>query len=161
MTGRERQPEGKETLIFSTPEEAQEFKEQVGERMRRESGPGVVRQREAVGQEVAREFARQGEAVGTLSRPWEHTREEHAEVQGLVNMAFDQDLAMALGRARKSGNYPRNVDLLHDVLTGELYEAIQQRGINRQKVFSWPVKTGVIIIVVTLLLIFILFIISA
>ena len=161
MTGPEREPREKETLIFSEPEQAREFAERVGERAHRDSTPGVVRRREAVGQEVANELARQGEAADVLSRPWEHTGVEHKEAQELVDMAFDQDLSVALKKARASDNYPRNIDLLHDVLTSELYEILQQRGINRQPLKSWPVTMGIIAVIVFLLCVWLLLFFSA
>jgi len=161
MAGQEREPREKETLIFSTPERAREFAERVSERARRESGPGVTRRREAVGREVAAELLRQGEAADVLSRPWEHTGAEHKEVQGLVDMAFDQDLSVALKKARGSDNYPRNIDLLHDVLTSELYEILQQRGINRQPLRSWPVVTGMAVMAVVIILAWLLLVLSS
>lgn len=160
MAGQEREPREKETLIFSEPERAREFAERVSGRARRESGPGVTRGREAVSQEVAAELLKQGEAADVLSRPWEHTGAEHKEVQGLVDMAFDQDLSAALKRARGSGTYPRNIDLLHDVLTSELYEILRERGINRQPLRSWPVMAGVAVAAVVLLLVWLLLALS-
>lgn len=161
MAGQERERRERETLIFSTPEWAREFAERVSGRARRESGPGVTRGREAVGQEVANELTRQGETADVLSRPWEHTTAEHKEVQGLVDMAFDQDLSAALKKARGSDNYPRNIDLLHDVLTSELYEILQQRGINRQPLKSWPVVTGMAVMAVVIILAWLLLVLSS
>jgi hypothetical protein len=160
MAGQEREKRELETLVFRGPEQAREFAERVDERSRRESGPGAVRQQEAVGQEVAAEMARHGEAATVLSQPWEHTREEHEEVQGLVDMAFEQDLSVALKKARASESYPRNIDLLHDVLTSQLYEILQQRGINKQPLKSWPVITGTVVIVVVIMLIGLLLVLS-
>ncbi len=151
MTGPEREPREKETLIFSEPERAREFAERVSERARRGSTPGVVRRREAVAQEVAAELARQGEAADVLSRPWEHTAAEHKEVQELVDMAFDQDLSAALKKARASEDYPRNIDLLHDVLTSELYEMLQQRGINKQRIgFGTYLVLAILVVILSL-----------
>lgn len=161
MAGQERERRERETLIFPTPERAREFAERVGERARRESGPGVKRRREAVSQEVAAELLKQGEAADVLSRPWEHTAAEHKEVQELVDMAFDQDLSAALKKARRSGTYPRNIDLLHDVLTSELYGILQQRGINRQPLKSWTVIMGIIAVIVFLLCVWLLLFFSA
>lgn len=160
MTGQEREPGERETLVFRGQEQAREFAERVDERSRRESEPGVVRQREAVGQEVAAEMARHGEAATVLSQPWEHTKEEHEEVQGLVDMAFEQDLSVALKKARASESYPRNIDLLHDVLTSQLYEMLQQRGINKQSLKSWPVVAGAVVVVVVLLIVLLLTVLS-
>lgn len=161
MAGQEREPRERETLIFPTPERAREFAERVSERARRESGLGVKRDREAVSQEVAAELLRQGEASSVLSRPWEHTAAEHKEVQELVDMAFDQDLSAALKKARRSEDYPRNIDLLHDVLTSELYEILQQRGINRQSLKSWPVVTGMAVMAVVIILAWLLLVLSS
>lgn len=160
MAGQEREPRERETLIFPTPERAREFAERVSERARRESGLGVTVKREAVSREVAAEFLKQGEASDVLSRPWEHTAAEHREAQELVDMAFDQDLPEALKRARRSEDYPRNIDLLHDVLTSELYEILRQRGINRQPLKSWPVMAGVAATAVVLLLVWLLLALS-
>ncbi len=159
MPRQERQPEELETLIFSTSEEADQFVERVEERSRRESKPGVARRREAVSEEVGRELEGRGEPAGVLARPWEHTRQEHEEVQGLVNTAFEEDIAAALKRARASRHYPRVIDLLHDVLTTELYESILQRGLNKQKIFSWPTKAAVAVIAVTAVIIIVLFLV--
>lgn len=161
MAGQEREPREKETLIFSTPERAREFAERVSGRARRESGSGVTMRREVVGREVADLLLKQGEAADVLSRPWEHTGVEHKEVQELVDMAFDQDLSAALKKARGSDNYPRNIDLLHDVLTSELYEILQQRGINRQSLKSWPVIMGIVVVFVFLLGVWFLLFFSA
>ncbi len=151
----ERTPRERETLIFDRPEAARRFAERVAERLRRTARPGVQRGREMVAEAVAEEFAAHGEAAG-LTQPWQHTKEEHTEVQQLVDVAFARDLPAALRQARASAAYPRNIDLLHDVLTGELYAILQQRGLNRQRWDTWPAVTGVLVIVLATLMVFLL-----
>lgn len=146
--GRERTPQERETLLFPTREEAQAWTEKVAEQEAAASRPGVRRGREVVAEAVAREFERQGEAVGSLTHPWEHSAAEHTEVQHLVDTAFAKDLGAALRVARGSDAYPRNIDLLHDVLTTEMYETIRTHRLNRQpvRVGVW-VTVGVIVLV--------------
>lgn len=139
-----------ESLIFSSPQEAGDFRQRVegaleAEKKRR---MGLDERREVVGEQVAAEFAREGEAVDVIKEPWEHTQEEHAEVQELVNLAYAQDLAAALKKARSSPNYPRNVDLLHDVLTSQMYEGLVAAGINKQPVAGWIVGLVVLVLMV-------------
>jgi len=136
----ERTAHERETLIFPTPEAAQEWREQFGERLNRQEGRAVRRRRELLREELARQFEQQGEGVGLISHPWEHTQEEHVEVQHLVDVAFARDLPAALRQARASEFYPRNIDLFHDVLTTEMYELLQEHRLNRQ-----PLSLGVII----------------
>lgn len=155
----ERTPRERETLIFDRPEAARRFAERVAERLRRTARPGVKRGRETVAEAVAEEFASHGEAA-SLTQPWEHTREEHKEVQELVDVAFARDLPAALRQARASAAYPRNIDLLHDVLTGELYAILQQRGLNRQRWDTWPAAAGVLIIVSATLIVFLLLLLA-
>lgn len=135
---KERTLHERETLLFPTREEAQAWTEKVAEQAAATSRPGVRRDREVVAEAVAREFERQGEAVGSLTHPWEHSAAEHTEVQQLVDTAFAKDLGAALRAARGSDYYPRNIDLLHDVLTTEMYETIRTRRLNRQ-----PVRVGI------------------
>lgn len=130
----ERTPQERETLIFPTPDEAKGWMEGMAERLGHESGRGVRRRREIVQEEVSRQFERHGEGVGMIIRPWEHTPAEHEEVQKLVDVAFSKDLAVALRQARGSTNYPRNIDLFHDVLTTEMYELMREHGLHRQSV---------------------------
>lgn len=153
----ERGPRERETLIFDRPEAARRFAERVAERMARTSRPGVRRGREVIAEAVAEEFAAQGEAA-SLTQPWQHTREEHTEAQRLVDVAFARDLPAALKQARSSASYPRNIDLLHDVLTGELYAILQQRGLNRQRWDAWPTVAGVLVVVTATLIVFFLLI---
>jgi len=148
MRRSEKEPRSGETLIFGTPEEAREFAEGVEKRARRENLSGARRRREVVAEELAGEFAKQGEDVSLYTQPWEHTEDEHEEVQKLVDLAFLEDLPIALRRARKSDSYPRNIDLLHDVLTGQMYELMVKRGINKQ-----PVKQSVVIVLTALALV--------
>lgn len=152
-TPQERTPRERETLIFRKPEQAEAFAERVGERVHQESGKGVTRRREVVAEEVSAEFDRHGEAVTVLSRPWEHTKEEHDEVQLLVDLAFEEDLPASLRQIQKSDNYPRVLDLFHDVLTGEMYKLLQERGLNRQPATAWPIYAGVGTLVVLLLIV--------
>ena len=129
---RERTPREQATLIHETPEQGQELAEGVQERLRQEADGGRARGREVVGAAVAEEFAAEGESVETVREPWEHTPAEHEEVQALADLAFAKDLPAALQQARKSEHYPRNVDLLHDVLTGELYDLLREHALHRQ-----------------------------
>ncbi len=136
------------TLIFKTPSEAQEFAERVSAKSIYAASPGVARPREILAEEVAAEMARYGESVGSLYQPWEHTKEEHEQVQKLVDIAFIEDLPAALRRAKKSEHYPRIIDLLHDVLTGEMYEALTKRELNKQKIINKQAVLAAIIIMI-------------
>jgi hypothetical protein len=146
---RERTPHERETLIFPSSDEAKGWLERVGERLSREDRRSVRRRRELLGEELARQFERHGEGVGLIPRPWEHTQEEHVEVQKLVDLAFERDLPAALKVARGSDFYPRNVDLLHDVLTTEMYELLQEHKLNRQPI-SWGILLSVTILVLAM-----------
>lgn len=151
MPSHERTPQERETLIFSNPEAAQAFRERVEGRLSHDQRSGVGRSRELVAEEVAAEFAKEGEAVASLRQPWEHTPQEHHEVQQLVNVAFAKDLKAALTQARQSESYPRNLDLLHDVLTGEMYKLISDQRVNKQPTAIWALAiTGIVILVVFL-----------
>lgn len=154
---RERTSQERETLIFPTREAAQEWQEQFGEQLRRGEGRVVRRRRELLREELAREFERQGEGVGLIAQPWEHTTQEHAEVQHLVDIAFARDLPAALKAARSSEHYPRNIDLFHDVLTTEMYELLQEHKLNRQPL-SLPLLLTVITVVAALVVMLWLFI---
>ena len=129
--GRER-----ETLMYSTPEEAQAWRERVQEKIRNEAGKSVQRPREVVAEQLAHEFANEGQGV-SLSRPWEHSAAEHAEAQELVDITFAVDLPAALKHAKRSPNWPRNIDLFHDVLTTEMYELVREHKLNQQPVTGW------------------------
>ncbi|PIT97790.1 MAG: hypothetical protein COT71_04180 [Candidatus Andersenbacteria bacterium CG10_big_fil_rev_8_21_14_0_10_54_11] len=129
---RERTPRERETLIFQTPEEAADFREDVGERLARERRGGVRRERETVAEAVADELERFGEGVAMVYRqPWDHSEEEHTAAQQLVDLAFEQDLPAALAAARRRADFPRIVDLFHDVLTGQLYDLLRQQGMTK------------------------------
>ena len=132
--GRERSPQERETLIFSSPEQAQEFAERVDESSRQEKVRGVKRRREMVAEAVEDEFIRQGETVNSYLQPWEHNKAEHEEAQRLVDEAFEKDLSAAIKKAQDSDSYPRNLDLFHDVLIGEMYDLLIKRGLNKQPV---------------------------
>jgi hypothetical protein len=136
-TPHERTPQERETLMFPNPEEAREFSERAHERLQREQQPGLKRDREIVGEEVAQEFERRGEPVEIIREPWDHTHEEHEEVQTLIDTAFEKDLGVALRKAKHSPHYPRNLDLFHDVLTSQMYELITQRQLNKQPLAIW------------------------
>lgn len=133
----ERRPSNEqETLIYSTPERAAILREGLQEKLQTPTS-GVRREREVVAEALADEFAQEGYGVTALSHPWEHTAAEHAEVQGLVDLTFTKDLRTALAAARKSPNWPRNLDLFHDVLTTELYELVREHNLNRQPLVGW------------------------
>lgn len=149
VESKERTLHERETLLFPTREEAQAWTEKVAEQAAATARPGVRRDREVVAEAVAQEFEKHGEAVsGSLARPWEHSAVEHAEVQQLVDTAFAKDLGAALRAARGSDAYPRNIDLLHDVLTTEMYEAMRTHHLNRQ-----PMKVGLIVTIGVLMLV--------
>lgn len=149
----ERTSHERETLIFQNPEGAQQFRERVEGRLSRDQKPGIQRQREALAEEIATEFEREGEGTATLKTPWEHTLPEHEEVQRLVNTAFAKDLKAAIKEARQSSHYPRNLDLLHDVLTGEMYKLLTEHKVNKQTVHMWVIA---IVSVFAALLLFII-----
>jgi len=154
--GRERSPQERETLIFSSPEQAQEFAERVEDSARQEKVRGAKRQREVVAEAVAGEFVKQGEAVDSYVQPWGHNKEEHEEAQSLVNEAFEKNLSVAIKKAQSSDNYPRNLDLFHDVLIGEMYELLVNRKLNKQSVNNRAVivlSVVVIVLVIILLLV--------
>lgn len=154
MSPLEKAPRSNETLIFPTAEDAGEFRERVENRVNKPRPKKDVRS--AVSDELTQEFEKAGEVPSTLHQPWEHTPEEHTEVQSLVNEAFQKDIASALAMARKSGHYPRNIDLLHDVLTNEMYQALVERKANKQPMLVWVI-TILSITLVTLFLIIIFF----
>jgi hypothetical protein len=133
----ERSQRARETLLFAQPEQAQAFAHEVGEKLQRQQGDTVRRDREIVGEAVAQQFDAAGEVTSSLREPWEHTAAEHEEVQKLVDVTFARDLSAALRVARQSDTYPRNIDLFHDLLTGELYQLVQQHKLNRQPLGGW------------------------
>lgn len=150
----ERSTYEKETLIFPNQEAAQSFREDVGEQLAQPAPAGVRRDKETVAAAVAKEFEQHGEAVGTIKEPWLHTPAEHEEVQQLVDVAFRRDLGAAIKQARQSQHYPRNLDLLHDVLTGEMYDLLREGGLNRQALGGWVIllMAVVLITIIALLL---------
>jgi predicted ATPase len=127
----------RETLVFKTPEEAQEFAERVEGKLEQEQGEEVKQGREIVREELGRVMEAAGEGSAALRQPWQHSAEEHMEAQQLVEVAFEDDLLAALKRAQKSANYPRNIDLLHDILTEQLYEAVARRRLNKVSLKKW------------------------
>jgi len=143
----ERSPHEQETLIFPSQEEAKGWAERVGDRLKREDRRGVSKRREVVAEEVAKEFERYGEGVGTVPLPWEHTQEEHSEAQRLIDLAFERDLPAALRKARASGHYPRNIDLFHDVLTAEMYDLVREHKLHRQPVGWWIAAFMAVVII--------------
>ncbi len=144
---RERSPQERETLIFPSSEQAREFAERIDESSRQEKVRGVKRRRETVADAVSDEFVKQGEAVSSYLQPWEHDKEEHEEAQRLVDKAFEKDLSVAIKKAQGSDGYPRNLDLFHDVLVGEMYDVLVERGLNKQAVGKKIiVKLGVVIV---------------
>ncbi len=143
--------------MFDTPEAAQEFSERVADRVALAQQPGTTKKKEIVAEEIAEEFAKQGEPVDLIRHPWDHTQAEHAEVQTLVNLAFDKDLRSALQSAKASSHYPRNLDLFHDVLTTEMYRLLQEQQVNKQPLAVWTL-TVIAVVLGTLLLIILLFI---
>lgn len=127
----------RERLIFHSPEVASEFARDVEARIAKEQAPGVSKDREIVSQELAKKFEQEGHSVSPLVHPWEHSQEEHIEAQKLVDLAFSSDLATAISEAEKSSSFPRNIDLFHDVLTGEMYESVVKSRINAPHVPLW------------------------
>lgn len=140
----------RETLVFNSPEEAATFTRRVEKRIKQEGGPGISHEREIVSQELIKQFEQEGQGVSRVTHPWEHSKEEHAEVQQLVNIAFTHNLTDAISQAEKSPSFPRNIDLFHDVLTGEMYEAIRGTRISTQVVPVWIIL--LLVVFFTLLL---------
>lgn len=156
----ERTPVERETLIFASPEEAALFREQIGETL--DAQDSHVRQdRQVVADAVAKEFEAAGQPVGgKVTHPWEHSTDEHAEVEELVDVAFAKDLPTALATAKKSNFYPRNIDLLHDVLTGELYEHVKENKVNKQGVERALIEMGAILLAAAVAVVLILFLVT-
>ena len=135
MAFKEREPRERETLIFPDAQQAREFREGVSERVA-EQPKDVRREREIVAEAVTEELAAHGEGGHSLEQPWQHSPAEHTEVQELVDVAFARDVTAALKAARQSEYYPRNIDLLHDTLTTELYEGILEHQLNKQPILG-------------------------
>lgn len=151
MANTERSSFEKETLLFPTPEAAQTFKEDVAERMATQPD-SQEHKRAVVAEAVAQQFSQVGEAVNLVREPWNHTPAEHEEVQQLVNVAFQRDLGAAIKQARQSPHYPRNLDLLHDVLTGEMYDLLREGGLNKQPLGGWAMALLAIVLITGLVL---------
>lgn len=146
---------GGENLVFANAQEAAQFREAIETRVATERLSGVTHRREAVAHELAKKFEEHGIGVSSLHTPWEHSKEEHSEVQDLVNIAFADSISVALRRAEHSSSFPRNIDLFHDVLTGELYDAVLGRRLNAVHISKWMMV--VLILPVLLLIAAILF----
>lgn len=147
----ERTPHERETLLFPNSETAQTFKENVAERMAQQP-KSKEHQRAVVAEAVAQQFTQAGEAVDLVREPWTHTPAEHEEVQQLVNVAFQRDLGAAIAQARRSPHYPRNLDLLHDVLTGEMYDLLREGGLNKQPLGGWVIAVIAIVLITAMVL---------
>lgn len=147
----ERTPSERSTLMFESSERARQFSERVAENVQQRRRPGVRADKEVMAEEVAHEFEQQGEPVDIIREPWQHTKEEHEEAQQLVNLTFQRDLGAALRKARASRNYPRNLDLFHDVLTHEMYQLMQSSEVNKQPVGLWLILiVGIVALAVVL-----------
>jgi len=120
----------RESLIFRDPEHANEFQESFERRVQHESMKGAKRERELMGDELVKVFEQEGVGVTPVREPWEHSQEEHQEAQHLVDVAFSSGLDAALKQAHESAHFPRNIDLLHDALTGALYDAVVVSRVN-------------------------------
>lgn len=129
----------RETLVFHSPEGAEDFTRNVENRINKEKKVDVSRSREIVSQELAKQFEQEGHGISALTHPWEHSDAEHAEAQRLVDLAFAQDLSVAISEAEKSPSFPRNIDLFHDVLTGEMHEAITRSRVRGHYIPVWVV----------------------
>ncbi len=140
---RERSPHERETLVFASPEEAKNFQERVVQKREQERQSDVRDDRSTISQELEKEFAQHGESVDTVKDPWEHSSGEHEEAQRLVNIAFEKDLSAAVREARKSKHYPRNLDLVHDVMTGQLYDMLREHKANKQPLSHWLIGVSI------------------
>lgn len=140
---RERSPQERETLIFASPEEAKGFQERVRKQQEQQQKIDVKDDRAGISAALQQEFVQQGESVRTVKDPWEHSPQEHEEAQRLVNVAFEKDLSAAVKEARKSKHYPRNLDLVHDVMTGELYEVLKEHRVNKQPLEHWLIGISI------------------
>lgn len=126
----------RESLIFRNPEQARSFQESYKRRVEQETITGTSRKRELLGEQLVDVFEHEGVSVTEIREPWEHSKEEHKEVQQLVETAFTHGLSLAIIQAKESNFFPRNIDLLHDVLTGRLYDAVISEKINQNHVSS-------------------------
>ncbi|MCE9643199.1 MAG: hypothetical protein K8Q97_02610 [Candidatus Andersenbacteria bacterium] len=124
----------RESLIFRNPEQARSFQESYERRVEKHAVPGTKRDKELLGEELVQVFEHEGVGVTPIREPWEHSPEEHKEVQALVETAFSDGLDVAIAKAKTSEYFPRNIDLLHDVLTGRLYDAVIADRVNEHYV---------------------------
>lgn len=124
----------RESLIFRNPEQARSFQESYDRRVEQETIPGTSRKRELLAEQLVDVFEHEGVGVTQVKEPWEHSEEEHKEVQRLVETAFTEGISVAITQAKESQSFPRNIDLLHDVLTGRLYDAVVAEKINKNHV---------------------------
>lgn len=151
-TNPERTPHERETLHLPTPEAAQQWQEKLAPQLEQARTADIDARREAVADAVAEQFAAAGEGVSIVREPWDHTPEEHAEAQQLVDLAFAKDLQAALRTAKQSPHYPRNLDLFHDVLTSELYTLVQEHELHRQPLGVGVLGTVTILAIVSFLI---------
>ncbi len=150
---------GRESLLFRSPEHANEFQESFEKRVQTESKKGATREREVLGEELAKVFEQEGVGVTPIREPWEHTPQEHEEVQRLVEVAFEKGLDVALKEAHQSNTFPRNIDLLHDVLTSKLYDAVVASRVNNPNP-SPLVFIGILLMVIGIIVAIVLFVYS-
>lgn len=135
----------RERLVFHSPEAASDFVRDVEHRIQKEDKQDVSQPREIVSDELAKQFEQAGHGVSALTHPWEHTEDEHTEAQALVDIAFTEDLSAAIRQAEKSPSFPRNIDLFHDVLTGEMYDALVKSRSNVHYMPRWVVPALVLL----------------
>ncbi len=132
------QPEG--SLVFETPERAQEFSERIRERVAREQETQERlahiedRIREAIREELAEEVAGLASpAVAEHRGEWQYTREDRETVQKYVNVAFSTDVRNAIALLMKEpavkdeATRLRSLDLFHDTLVDHLYDEMSSR----------------------------------
>jgi hypothetical protein len=135
--GREIRELPRGSLVFGTEKEAEKFGERVQERLAETAETGKENAaRKAIRQELAEHT---GGVLGEeeLPREWRYSPEDREKVQQYVNMAFEQNLAAAVGALlhdldRKEVDRSerlRTLDLFHDTLVDYLYHAMLQRGL--------------------------------
>ncbi len=134
----------RERLVFPSPEASADFIRSVETRIQEESRPGISKQREIISQELGKQFDQAGHGVSELTHPWEHTDAEHKEAQELVDVAFHHGLSVAIAQAEKSSSFPRNIDLFHDVLTGEMYDTLKASRVNVVHMPRWMIPLLVV-----------------
>lgn len=138
---RNENPEG--SLVFSTPERAQEFAERVKGNLerKREAEPSLEgkneliekRIKDAIREELESETGGAGPvAVVEGKGEWQYTAADRAAVQQYVNAAFATTVQRAVeemmrekivanGKVDEAATY-RKLDLFHDTLTDHLYQ---------------------------------------